>query len=502
MAPSFPILVVSSQAAGIRGVRTALKQAGAASARIHVAAPDLLPDLLRGQPFELAIVEDGPGLDARKLVVKIRRWAPLLPVIVVASSPDAKRLSALRQAGASDALARSRLKAELPAAVKRARTERAGTAKGYGQNGQWLGAPLANAPAVIWALDTQGIFTLHAGKGLEAMGLDAGAYLGQSIYELYPDREDILDPIRRALKGEECVRIIDNRGNVTETRYAPQREAGGKITGMIGVSMVITGRYRAEQALREAQKQLTHEIELRTEELQGANWELQAANEELRSANEQLAEEIRLRNQANEVLAEQATLLDLAHDAVIVCDFDDRIRYWNRGAERLYGFDRHEAVGRIAYEMLQTRFPDSFAAIKVALERDGVFEGQLEQITADGRCILVHSRWAVQPDWRGEGAVYLQINRDITARTQAEEALRHSEERYRLLFNTLSSGFALHEIICDDHGTPCDYRFLEVNAAFEGDDRTDPNGSHWPDGERKRCRESNRFGSRPMAGWH
>jgi PAS domain S-box-containing protein len=49
----------------------------------------------------------------------------------------------------------------------------------------------------------------------------------------------------------------------------------------------------------------------------------------------------------------------------------------------------------------------------------------------------------------------------------AEQALRESEERYRSLFDNMTEGFALHEIICNEDGTPCDYRFLEINPAFE-----------------------------------
>ena len=49
---------------------------------------------------------------------------------------------------------------------------------------------------------------------------------------------------------------------------------------------------------------------------------------------------------------------------------------------------------------------------------------------------------------------------------EADEALRESEERYRLLLTEMLSGFALHEVICDENGNPCDYRFLEVNPAF------------------------------------
>ena len=52
-------------------------------------------------------------------------------------------------------------------------------------------------------------------------------------------------------------------------------------------------------------------------------------------------------------------------------------------------------------------------------------------------------------------------------RQAGPSTLWESEQRYRTLFNTMSEGFAVHEILCDDAGRPCDYRFLDVNPAFE-----------------------------------
>ncbi len=63
--------------------------------------------------------------------------------------------------------------------------------------------------------------------------------------------------------------------------------------------------------------------------------------------------------------------------------------------------------------------------------------------------------------------VNFDLKQDIIERKKAEQALRQSEEKYRNLFSTMGEGFGLHEIILDSEGKPCDYRFLELNDAFE-----------------------------------
>jgi PAS domain S-box-containing protein len=123
-------------------------------------------------------------------------------------------------------------------------------------------------------------------------------------------------------------------------------------------------------------------------------------------------------------LRAQAELLDLAHDAIFVRDVKARtIVYWNRAAEELYGFRRDEAVGRVSHDFLSTRFPQPLGEIEDAMLRAGQWEGELVQRTRDGRDVIVESRWALQRNKRGDPIAFLEINRDITARKQADAEL-------------------------------------------------------------------------------
>ena len=127
------------------------------------------------------------------------------------------------------------------------------------------------------------------------------------------------------------------------------------------------------------------------------------------------------RKAAEEAVREQAALLDLAHDAMVVRDTQDQITFWSQGAEETYGWTREEATGRVTRDILQTCFPKPLAKINADLARDGRWEGELIHIREDGRQIVVASRWAVQRDASGRHVGVLEINRDITERKQAEE---------------------------------------------------------------------------------
>lgn len=132
-----------------------------------------------------------------------------------------------------------------------------------------------------------------------------------------------------------------------------------------------------------------------------------------------------------EELREQASLLSLTHDAIYVRDMKGIIRYWNRGAEALYGWSAEHAVGEVAHELLKTVFPLPFDRIEAELHGTDRWEGELVKTKQDGTQLVVASRCSLKRDDREEPVAILVTSNDITARKRAEEALHESETRFR-----------------------------------------------------------------------
>ena len=137
-----------------------------------------------------------------------------------------------------------------------------------------------------------------------------------------------------------------------------------------------------------------------------------------------IARDITGQKQTVRRLAEQARLLDLSNDAIIVRDYRDRVVYWNRGAEEMYGFSAKEALGKITHELLQTAHPENLEKIRKQLERNNRWSGELVHTGKDGTTITVFSRWSVDRDARGRPNSILETNTDITTRKRAEQQQR------------------------------------------------------------------------------
>ena len=116
-------------------------------------------------------------------------------------------------------------------------------------------------------------------------------------------------------------------------------------------------------------------------------------------------------------------LLDLTQDAIMVRDAEDRITFWNRAAETMYGWTKEEALGRNLHELLKTWFPEPLEKIAADLMRDGHWAGELWHTRRDGTTIVVTSRWVLE---RAEPPRILETNTDVSERRRSEEELRES----------------------------------------------------------------------------
>ncbi|OLC21277.1 MAG: hypothetical protein AUH36_04015 [Chloroflexi bacterium 13_1_40CM_55_7] len=167
-------------------------------------------------------------------------------------------------------------------------------------------------------------------------------------------------------------------------------------TRLFGVVLDITERKQIAEALRNAHEELEARVQQRTAELQRRTEEVSA----------------------------QADLLNLANDAIFVRTLDDKITYWNQGAERLYGWSRAEVLQKTPHQILRTEFPQPFEEIKAQLLRDGQWQGELTHSKRDGSRITVASRWSMWWSPEGKPLGFLEVNSDITERKRAEEGLR------------------------------------------------------------------------------
>lgn len=120
---------------------------------------------------------------------------------------------------------------------------------------------ISSAPLVIWSLNTEGVFTLSDGQGLETLGLKPGQAVGTSVFEVYKDFPDIVENLKKALAGEE-VNYISNMGSIYfDTRLVANYDKYGEIVGITGIAVDVTGQKNIEKALVESEAKFRRLVE-------------------------------------------------------------------------------------------------------------------------------------------------------------------------------------------------------------------------------------------------
>jgi PAS domain S-box-containing protein len=155
-----------------------------------------------------------------------------------------------------------------------------------------------------------------------------------------------------------------------------------------------------------------------------------------------IAEDITSRKLAEQQIREQAALLDVATDAIFVQDLEQHLLFWNKGAEHLYGWEAVEILGKRAVELLyrqSTTLPE-FEAIQAMLAQEGKWQGELQQVTKDGKNIIVESRWTLVRDEAGNPRSILTVSTDITEKKQLQAQFLRTQRLESI--GTLASGIA------------------------------------------------------------
>ena len=160
-------------------------------------------------------------------------------------------------------------------------------------------------------------------------------------------------------------------------------------------------------------------------------------------------------NLFGESIENQAVLQ--SHDAILIRRFGSgRIIFWNRGAQKLYGWSKKEAVGKLAPNLLQTELPEPLRDIKAKLRRHGCWTGELVQKRKDGKKIVVASYWSLRPNSNGAPTEILEVTYNVT-----EQPVQKAQETERLaLVGTMAAVFA-HEVANPLSGLSASLRFVE-----------------------------------------
>jgi len=263
---------------------------------------------------------------------------------------------------------------------------------------QTLFTDLANTmPDHIYFKDRQSRFIRINDAMARSFGLrDVTEAVGKTDFDIFTEehaRQAFADEQRIMETGEPKIGIEEKEtwpdGHVTwvSTTKVPLRDAQGWITGMVGISRDITERKLADAQLREQ----------------------------------------------NEILSK-------SHEGVMIENLAKEITLWNRGAEEIFGWTASEALGRSPEELLGAESLDALSALRVAVERDGNWNGEIRLKNREGRNLIVDNRTTFVRDEAGRPRARLSFFADITEKKLFEEKFLHAQRIESI--GMLASGIA------------------------------------------------------------
>lgn len=289
-----------------------------------------------------------------------------------------------------------------------------------------------NSPGVILIVDDnptnlEMLFEFLANSGFKVLVAEDGESAIERVEYAPPDLI-LLDVIMPGIDGfETCRRLKANEltQDIPIIFMTALSESIDKVRGLsLGAVDYITKPLQHEEVLARVKLQMN----------------LQNLTKTLKEQNLRLEQEIQERQRSEQKIREQAALLDITTDAIIVLDLDNQILFCNKGAERLYNFVAEDVIGKNADDILYWETSSPFPKNQKILSEHGSWQGELHQVTKKNQNIIVASRWTLVRDEDGQPKSILTVNTDITEKKQIETQFLRAQRMESI--GTLASGIA------------------------------------------------------------
>lgn len=317
------------------------------------------------------------------------------------------------------------------------------------------------APIALFAMDRNGLFTLQEGSALEGLHLNGPESLGKSAFDICRENPKMIQSLRRALGGEKFSVLVEEGPAVFEIHFTPVKDARGEVTEVVGVAVNVSERRRMETALRqrgEFEKLITtlssHFINLPAPQVEGG----------IRNALQSIGQFIGV-DRIRMFLFNSGKFQGPAfewRDSTLppegVADTDLFLADYPWFSEQLKKMD-------VVHVSSPEDLPAEASAERKLLKMRGIQSIVVVPMVSAGNLfgVLTFSTLRSKKTWTEEDVALFKITGEMFAgalvRRQSEEALRGSEEKFRVLFNNAIDSIFLFEI--SDDGAPG--KFVEVN---------------------------------------
>ncbi len=352
---------------------------------------------LRDHPFDLIISDYSlPSFDGLSALKIAREQFPSIPFLFVSGTIGEESAIESLVNGATDYVLKNNLSRLIPA-VKRAlrESEESSKRKTAEEMLRKLSRALEQSPSIVMITDITGNIEFVNPKFTEVAGYSAGEVMGRNPRILKSDKlsEDQYKMLWKTImsggewRGELYNKKKNGEGYWVSSSISPVRNSEGSISHFVAVQEDITGRKRSEEKLRE-----------------------------------------------------QAALLDIDPDAIYVKDMEDRVQFWSKGAETMYGYTSDEVTGRRATEFAFSEVPVDYQQALQKVLNDGRWHGEWTQKTREGNEIVVSSRWLlVRNEHDLPKSIYV-VNTDITDQKRLEAQFLRAQRMESI--GTMAGGIA------------------------------------------------------------